>query len=315
MTRLTEALERAQLTPATAPLSDSPDKSGDEVLRTWHFDADEGHPIAPSVRAIPRVSAPAPAPAPVPPSRFASDLLDRIVLSEQADPGLIEQYRRVAAVLHHANVQRGIRSVMIGSAVAAEGKTLTATNVALTLSHSFDKRVLLIDADLRRPSVHEVFALPNEHGLVDSLRQPSGGRLPVHMVSRNLWVLPAGRPTSDPMSGLVSEMMKQLLADAVEQFDWVLIDTPPVALMPDANLLAAMIDAALLVVSAATTPYPLVQRASAAIGAERILGVVLNRADDSEGAAEYGYYGYGYSRASRAAKPRRRFGIFRRNGD
>jgi receptor protein-tyrosine kinase len=285
MTRLTEALERAQLTPVSAPSSDTPDKSGDDVLRTWHFDADEGRPAAP---ALTRMTPKAQAPAVV--SHFPKDLLDRIVLSEEADAGLIEQYRRVGAVLHHASVQRGIRSVMIGSAVAAEGKTLTATNVALTLSHSFDKRVLLIDADLRRPSVHEVFSLPNEHGLVDSLRQPSGGRLPVHMVSRNLWVLPAGRPTSDPMSGLVSDMMKQLLADAVDQFDWVLIDTPPVALMPDANLLAAMIDAALLVVSAATTPYPLVQRAASAIGAERILGVVLNRAEAGSLADYYGYY-------------------------
>jgi len=112
---------------------------------------------------------------------------------------------------------------------------------------------------------------------------------------------------------LVSDMMKQLLTDAVEQFDWVIVDTPPVALMPDANLLARMIDAALLVVSACTTPYPLVQRAATAIGAERILGVVLNRADQSALAQEYGYYGY-YDRAPREAAPRatRRFGFFGR---
>ena len=61
----------------------------------------------------------------------------------------------------------------------------------------------------------------------------------MHAVSRNLWVLTAGNPTSDPMSVLVSDMMKQLLADATAQFDWVIIDTPPVAMLPDANLLAA----------------------------------------------------------------------------
>ena len=99
--------------------------------------------------------------------------MDKIVVGDQADAGLVEQYRRLAAVLHHAQTQRGVRSVMIGSAVAAEGKTLTATNLALTLSHSFDRRVLLIDADLRRPSVHEMFGLPNDHGLVDNLRYPT----------------------------------------------------------------------------------------------------------------------------------------------
>ena len=129
-------------------------------------------------------------------------------------------------------------------------------------------------------------------------------------MSRNLWVLTAGRPTSDPMSSLVSETMKQLLADAAEQFDWVIVDTPPVALMPDANLLAGMIDTALLVISANTTPYPLVQRAAAAIGAERILGVVLNRAERGALAHEYGYYYGYYDRAPRPAPARKKwFGL------
>ena len=98
-----------------------------------------------------------------------------------------------------------------------------------------------------------MFGLPNDRGLVDNLRSPHGGRLPVHAVSRNLWVLTAGKPTSDPMSILVSDMMKQLLADAMEQFDWVIVDTPPVAMIPDANLLAAMIDKALIVINACST--------------------------------------------------------------
>jgi len=206
--------------------------------------------------------------------------------------------------MHHAQTQRGARSVMIASAVAAEGKTLTATNLALTLSQSFDRRVLLVDADLRRPSLHEMFQLPNEQGLVDSLRRSDGGRVPARAVLPNLWVLTAGRPTSDPMSGLVSDAMKQLLAEAAEQFDWVIVDTPPVALMPDANLLAGMIDTALLVISANTTPYPLVQRAAAAIGMSRILGVVLNRASQSALENEYGYYGY-YDRAPRVPEQAR----------
>ena len=73
--------------------------------------------------------------------------------------------------------------------------------------------------------------------------------------------------------------MKQLIADASQQFDWVILDTPPVGLMPDANLLAAMVDVAFVVVNAGHTPYPLVQKAVEAIGIERVLGVVLNRAE------------------------------------
>ncbi len=308
MTRLTEALERAQFVPAAAPVERTPAPApGDTVPGAWQFDLDESPTLAAPQVAHPRrdvVTTTAPDVCSFPP-----EVAEKIVVGGTAAAGLIEQYRRLAAVMHHAQTERGARSVMIASAVAAEGKTLTATNLALTLSQSFDRRVLLIDADLRRPSMHEMFRLPNEQGLVDSLRRSDGGRLPVRAVSRNLWVLTAGRPTSDPMSGLVSDAMKQLLADAAEQFDWVIVDTPPVALMPDANLLAGMIDTALLVVSANTTPYPLVQRAAAAIGTSRILGVVLNRASQSALEQEYGYYGY-YDRVPRAPEKVRR-GVFR----
>src|SRR5438094_10062765 len=178
MTRLTEALERARMMPSTvAPLDvEPPAKTGDDVLRIWHFDDD--HPEVDQLTP------------PVLPSRpvekqpdlrsvglqFSADAVNKLVIGEGADHGVVEQYRRLAAVLHHAQTQRRARSVMIPSAVAAEGKTLTATNLALTLSHSFERRVLLIDADLRRPSVHEVFRLPNDHGLVDNLSRAAAGR-------------------------------------------------------------------------------------------------------------------------------------------
>ncbi len=245
---------------------------------------------------------------------MSDDLAGKLVVGREVDQGLVEEYRRLAAILHNAQTTQRMRSVMIASAVAAEGKTLTATNIALTLSQSFERRVLLIDADLRRPTVHEMFRLNNDQGLVDCLSGRNSGRLPVQQLSRNLWVLTAGKPTSDPMSGLVSDAMKQLLADAAEQFDWVIVDTPPVALMPDANLLARMVDTALLVISANTTPYPLVQRAAAAIGAERILGVLLNRADRQGFAHDYGYYGYEYRKPRADAVPvtTKRFRLFGR---
>ncbi len=306
MTRLTEALERARLVPAPSPDSASAG-ANDPVLRTWQFDAEPATaPVEPlaSTRE-PILLAPAQTPAHVP-----ADVQDKLVTVGVSDVALEEQYRRVAAALHHAQVQRGLRSVMVGSAVAAEGKTLTASNVALTLSKSLNRRVLLIDGDLRRPSIHHMFGVDNSRGLIDTLRNPLGGRLAVSPVAKNLWVLPAGRPTADPMGNLVSETMKQLIADAVSQFDWVIVDTPPVALMPDANLLAAMIDGALLVICASTTPYPLVQRAVAAIGPQRVLGIILNRAERASMSQEYGYYGY-YTRPQEPRAPKR-FQLFSR---
>jgi Mrp family chromosome partitioning ATPase len=94
------------------------------------------------------------------------------------------------------------------------------------------------------------------------------------------------------MAGLTSERMKRLLAEARGAFDWVLLDTPPVMLLPDAHLMASMVDGAVLVVRASSTPHELVRRASEAIGRPRIVGVVLNRAEPSSQKDHY-YYSYG----------------------
>lgn len=211
---------------------------------------------------------------------------------------LVEQYRHLAALLHHAQKSRGLKSVMVTSALPAEGKTLTATNLALTLSESYQRRVLLVDGDLRRPRMRDMFGLPPSEGLTDSLAAPMEGKLPVHQVSSTLWVLTSGRVLPDPMSLLVSPIMKDLLDDAKASFDWVIVDTPPIAILSDANLLASMIDTTLIVVSARSTPYPLVQRAVDAVGHTRILGVVLNRAELIGLPETYGYYG------ANAYKPR-----------
>jgi len=204
----------------------------------------------------------------------------------------IEQYRRLAATLHEAQATRGIRTVMITSAVPREGKTLTAVNLALTLSESYGLRVLLIDADLRRPSVHGIFRLPNTSGLSEGLRVDKG-QLALIEVSPTLTVLPAGRPDSDPMAGLTSDRMKAVIAEAVVRFDWVILDTPPVGLMPDAQLLARLADGVVVVIGAGTTPYPLVQRVVSELGADQIIGAVLNRVDEATVPAT-GYYGHYY---------------------
>jgi len=225
--------------------------------------------------------------------QFGQKGIGKVVVGPGAESTLVEQYRRLGAALHHHQLQSGARTLMVTSAVAAEGKTLTATNLALTLSHSYQRRVLLVDADLRRPSIHDILRLPNTTGLSDSLRHPEKEGLRFHAVAPNLCALTAGRADSDPMAGLVSNTMNRLLVEASQQFDWVIVDTPPVALLPDANLLAAMIDTAVLVVSAHATPYPLVRRAMDAIGQQRILGVVLNRMARADMVAAYNYYGYG----------------------
>jgi protein-tyrosine kinase len=321
MTRLSDALKKAAAETASQPALAPPvvptDISASDS--TWQFSPVETMHVPAEPVSAPQPVAPAYAPEEVaerprsnhaaarqaaPVIRVGDADRSKLVVGDQTDSAVVEQYRHLAAVLHHAQKASGVRSVMVTSAVASEGKTLTATNLALTLSESYQKRVLLVDADLRRPRMREMFALPAGEGLTDTLTTPPEGRLPVHQVTPHLWVLAAGRVVPDPMSMLASPAMKQLLDDARDSFDWVVVDTPPIAILPDANLLAAMIDTALLVVSAESTPYPMVQRAAQAIGQNRILGVVLNRAENV-GVPAYNYYGYSAYQRDAKPEPRR----------
>jgi len=203
----------------------------------------------------------------------------KLVLGGEATPMLVEQYRRLAASIHELQIERGLKSLAVTSAVPREGKSLTVANLALTLSESYGRRVLLIDADLRRPSLHELFGLSNTNGLGDVLRSDRRD-LPLVKVTPLLSVLPAGAPGNDPVAGITSDRMRALLEEAATEYDWVLLDAPPVAVMPDASLLAGMTRAIVLVIAAGSTPYAQVARAIDELGRECIVGTVLNKIED-----------------------------------
>jgi receptor protein-tyrosine kinase len=206
----------------------------------------------------------------------------------------VEQYRRLAARLLLAQAEKNVRVVMVTSAFPAEGKTLTSTNLALTLSESYKRKVLLVDADLRHPWVHQVFQIPNVSGLNDGLRDSENGRIPLLSYTDNLSILTAGRPDPDPMSVLSGARVSRVLEEARARFDWIIIDTPPVALLTDAHLLSSQVDAVVLIVQAAKTPLPAIKKAVDAVGRDRILGVVLNRLDRGTPEGAYAYYGSAY---------------------
>jgi capsular exopolysaccharide synthesis family protein len=225
-------------------------------------------------------------------TRFNQRYAAKVVIDHAMLASSREQYRRLAAALHHAREASGMQVVMIASAVAGEGKSLTASNLAMTFSESYKRSVLLIDGDLRRPSIHTLFGIESREGLSEALLSIDEPQLSLIQVSDRLTILPGGRPNSDPMAGLVSGRMQRLINEARELFDWVFIDTPPVGLLSDANLLAAMVDAALLVIRADRTPYPLVQRAIESLGRDRLLGTVLNQSTAQSRGNYYEYYHY-----------------------
>lgn len=194
-------------------------------------------------------------------------------------------YCRLAAQLHQMQQARKLTTVMIASALPGEGKSLTAATLARTLSEAYGRRVMLIDADLRRPSIHSLFGINISPGLNDYL----SANVPVvpARLSNTLCVVPAGRPEPNPLERLSSSGMREFLAEQAQRSDWVVIDVPPLAACPDAGLLASLVDGVVVVVRAGRTPLAAVESTVAALGRERVVGVVLNRSTSR--ALQYGY--------------------------
>jgi capsular exopolysaccharide synthesis family protein len=212
--------------------------------------------------------------------RFTSAWKERLTVWPAADSALVEQFRRVAATLIHRQRAEGIRTVMVASASAGDGKTLTALNLALVLSESYRDRVVLVDGDLRRPSIADAASVRVVEGLIDVVKSAEEKPVSLVQLTETLSLLPAGAPEADPLSGLTSERMRRVLEEAAEQFDWVIVDSPPVGATADASLLAAMVDTAILVIRAGATPHTAVQQAIDVLGRARIHGVVLNAVDE-----------------------------------
>jgi protein-tyrosine kinase len=286
MSRFGKAIERANAgplespSPALAPV-EAPDASVFETA--WDVQDPPPAEAGPAERPAARP--------PVRPLDVHPALSEKVATPSGAPTVALEQYRKLAAKLHQWQLDHEGKLVMMVSAVAGEGKTLTCLNLALTLSGSYQKRVLLVDCDLRRPTMHAAFQISGSPGVADILDRPE---IPVVRISDRLSIIPAGRLDGDPMGVLTSDAMATLLEHARREYDWVLIDTAPLAVLPDANLLADHIDGAVLVVSAGDTSFDLVDTAIRVIGRERILGVVLNGVDPRDmSTANYhaNYYG------------------------
>lgn len=212
--------------------------------------------------------------------RFSSQWQERLAAGPKSNPVLVEQFRRLAATLHHAQQTNGLRSVMVTSAAPGDGKTLTALNLALVLAESYRYNVLLMDADLRRPSISSVVEITDGSGLSEALSAPTEQKLALVPIAPGLTLLPAGQATANSIEALTSPRMRKLLAEALERYDWVILDAPPVGPAADANLLTYMVGGTLFVIHAGRTACPDVEAAIKGIGRDQIIGVVLNGVED-----------------------------------
>jgi capsular exopolysaccharide synthesis family protein len=185
-----------------------------------------------------------------------------------------------------------LKKILITSALEGEGKTFIATNLAQAIAKERDRKVLLIDADLRSPALHKPLGAPTSPGLSDYLRgQASDPEIIQHGQEGNLCFIPAGTAGSDPSELLSNGMFDKLLDRLAPHFDWVVIDSPPCLPVADANLLGALCDGVLLIIRARSTPSAAADKARTELQKRKLIGVVMNAV---EGTDTYGgSYHYG----------------------
>ena len=180
----------------------------------------------------------------------------------------------------------------VTSAVPSEGKSLVSVNLSRAIASSINARVLLIDCDLRRPTVHKFFNISQEDGVSDAIACGHHLYQYIREVENNLHVISAGSISADPVSIIDHPSFKQAILQLSERYTHVILDCPPALLCPEPISLSNLADGTMLVVRAGHTDKTLVQDAVETIGKDKILGAILNDAHDSSSGYEYyGYYG------------------------
>ncbi|MFT5701037.1 MAG: protein-tyrosine kinase [Desulforhopalus sp.] len=200
-------------------------------------------------------------------------------------------------ILYPQQTKQPIKTVMITSAVPSEGKSFVTANLGISLAQGMDQHSLLIDCDLRRPSLAGLLGISNTSGLVDYLRDDTPLSTVIQKTSINkLSVLPSGRPPLNPAELLSSAKMKSLEDELSQRYDdrIIIFDTPPIMVAAESSVLAGLVDAVILVVREGMSKKADIQKAIDTIGKKKILGMVYNDQKsnifDKSYSKKYSYY-------------------------
>lgn len=224
---------------------------------------------------------------------------------------IAEAYRSIRTNIEFSNIDKHIKIITITSTQPNEGKSTVISNLAAAFASLENKRVLIIDGDLRNPSVHKMFGVSNLNGITDILLgEKDVDKCLEKTKIKGLDILKVGKVPPNPSEMLQSNKMRNFIEVIKEYYDYVFIDAPPVGVVADASIISQYSDGVILLVGSNETDID-----AAKVSKERlenvganILGVVLNKFE-SEGSA-YGYYGYYYGNEEENKKEKR--GLFRK---
>jgi protein-tyrosine kinase len=197
-------------------------------------------------------------------------------------PGM-EEFRTLRSRLDRIRSMTKVKRILISSALPGEGKSFVAANLSFALSRTYNTRVLLVDADLRRPQLHRYLGALEGPGLSEYLHGMAEVQAVIQQSPiQNFCFVPSGRSNSHAAETVANPRWRPFLDKVTECFDWIIIDSPPLMAVNDAAVLACACDGVVLVVRAGTTPYHIVQRVAKEFKEVSVLGVVLNGVSGEE---------------------------------
>ena len=218
----------------------------------------------------------------------------RLVAITHPHSSYCEEYRSLRTHILHKSQKQKLQSIVVASINPSEGKSVTALNLSWLLAQTDGVRALIIDSDLRMPSLADYLGIETDKGLSDILAGRSTLQNSIiRLEPAGLHLLPGGEARSDVAELISGPKFKEILREARELFDYVIIDAPPLGIFTDATVLINHADGAMLVIRANKTRYSELDRILESLPRERMLGVVLNQSEDvlKESPYNYGYYG------------------------
>ncbi|HVN81542.1 MAG TPA: CpsD/CapB family tyrosine-protein kinase [Terriglobia bacterium] len=225
-------------------------------------------------------------------SEIKSLISPQLVLNLPLNSVACEQYRGLKAKLFDIRQKGPLKTILVTSTAASEGKTLNSLNLALTLSGEIDQKVLLIDTDLRKPSVHKILGLDGHIGLADFLKGTVSideGILKTHIP--NFSVVAGGAIPHNPTELLNTELMRRFLASATEQYDWLVLDSPPLLAVADSVVLSSLTDGVLVVVKGKGTHADMLKKGLELLRGRNLLGFIFNFSQEVCKSKYHYYYG------------------------
>lgn len=226
----------------------------------------------------------------------------RLVTITHPHANYCEEYRSLRTHILHKSQKRKLQSIVVSSVSPSEGKSVTALNLAWMLAQTDGIKALIIDSDLRMPSLTDYLGIETEKGLSEILtKNASLADSIIKLEPAGLHLLPGGEARSDVAELISGPKFKEILRQAREMFDFIIIDAPPLGIFTDAAVLINHADGALLVVRANKTSYKDVDRVLESLPRDRMLGTVLNQSEEvlKESHYNYGYYDNGKEESRR----------------